>query len=141
MECYIRYNEEFKLVICIACKEGIPSTFILRHFRIHHNSTWKERRTEFCKYVEGLDLCITKDLPYVEELRDLIEGLDIKEGWCCGEDDCRVSSISLKYIENHCRNAHGNEAFKRKAWFGCHMPTLLGLSYIIPRNRCSVFFF
>ena len=62
----------------------------------------------------------------MEELHDPIEGLDIKEGWCCGEDDCRVSSISLKYVENHCRNAHGNEAFKRKAWFGCHMQTLLG---------------
>ena len=48
----------------------------------------------------------------MEELRDPIERLDIKEGWCCGEDDCHVSSISLKYIENHCHNAYDNKAFK-----------------------------
>ena len=64
-----------------------------------------------------MNLVATKDLVPPEEIYETIDGLEIKDGWICGEEGCDVCSISEKYIENHCRKDHGNEAVHANAWY------------------------
>jgi Orsellinic acid/F9775 biosynthesis cluster protein D len=125
MERYIKYDVEFAMAICVACESGLPREYVLRHFRTHHKSTWKEHKKSLMEYIAGMRLTVTQDLHYPEQIREAVNGLEIKDGWACGEDGCTMCGISDKYIENHCRNAHGQEAVQAKAWYKCRIQTLL----------------
>jgi Orsellinic acid/F9775 biosynthesis cluster protein D len=137
MERYIKYDMEFGLAICVTCKKGIPADHVLRHFRMHHNPTWKEHKKGLTEYVSTLRLTPTDELHYPEEIREPVYGIEIKEGWCCGEDECTVCGISEKYIVNHCRNSHGQAAIQRKAWYQGRIQTLLGHPYIKYICQCT----
>jgi len=126
MEVYITYNSEFQLAICVSCKCGLPSNHVSRHMSRYHTATWKAHRSELRKYVQGLTLKPTSELSHPATLQTAIPGLAIKEGWCCGEENCLFCSISAKHIENHCRTRHGSQAAKKRRWFPCQMQTLLG---------------
>ena len=80
--------------------------------------------------MEGLSLADTHELQHPDAAREPIEGLAIKNGWCCGEQHCLFCSISEKHVENHCRTIHGKEATKRVAWFNCQIQTLLKKPYV-----------
>ena len=126
MERYLQYNREFRLGICITCKVSIPLNCLQKYFRIHHKSTWFENRDKLRKYSNDLDLCEKDELQHPSVKRDAIQGLEIKEGWCCGENGCMYVSVSIKHVKNHCRLIHGVEARQRKSWFNCRMQSLLG---------------
>jgi hypothetical protein len=130
MEKYIGYNTEFKLAICVACRSGIPAGYVLRHFRTYHSDTWNEHKKALQQYIAGMALVATSNLATPEGIHEVVQGVEIKTGWSCGEVGCGICGISEKYIENHCRTAHGKEAAREKAWYQCRMQTLLGHPHI-----------
>jgi hypothetical protein len=126
---YIRYDAGLQLAICRACQSGIAPAAPTRHFRKHHKETWSANRAKIVGYIQTLVLATTEDIFRVSQevtVRDPIEGLEIKSGWCCGEDECCYCSVSEKVLENHCRSVHGKEAMERRGWFETRMQTLLG---------------
>jgi len=125
MDSYLKYNPDFQLAICTSCQHGIPSNYVLRHFKKHHKATWKTHRVALKKYVEGLVLSAVDMLQWPNSVRVPIDGLKVKEGWSCGEGNCSFCSTSREWIEKHCRSEHGSDSVKQKAWFECHMQTLL----------------
>jgi Orsellinic acid/F9775 biosynthesis cluster protein D len=130
MDRYLKYNSEFGLAICVTCQCGIPSTYIAKHFRLYHKSIWKKNKKKIEQRITEMELVATDDLEYPDMIREAIDGLEIKDGWSCGEDECPMCGISEKYIENHCRTEHGREAAQRKLWYQCRMQTLLRRPHI-----------
>ena len=130
MDRYIRYNEEFQLAICIACRVGIPSSYVLRHYREKHNAVWSENRSSLKKHLENLDLRTVTELNEPLCDREPIRGLEIFDGWCCGEHGCTHCGTSVSTMKNHARMKHGKDAAHRKEWTKCKVQTLLGHPYI-----------
>ena len=130
MDSYLKYNSEFQLAICISCQCGIPSKRLMRHFSERHKATWKSHRAEPKKDIASLTLVPPDSLQHPESIHKPIDGLKIKTGWCCAEDQCCFCSTSRECMEKHYRAKHTPDATKQKAWFECHMQTLLEHPYI-----------
>jgi len=130
MASYILYNEEFKLAICRTCKVGLPSENVIRHMRHFHRESWKEHGKEIKQHIDSLILTPRANLVKPEEIREPINGIEVKIGWYCGVEGCSVARVSEKYLKDHCRREHGWSVAKEKTWFTCHLQTLLGHPYI-----------
>ena len=127
---YIRYDFEHHLAICISCESGLPSGWVLRHFRKEHKETWKEHRPEVEKYVEGLTLLPPKELKHPTTIRAKVDGITVKEGWICGWHGCVVAGVSKDWVQTHCREKHGKAAAGEKCVYKGKIQTLLGHPYI-----------
>jgi Orsellinic acid/F9775 biosynthesis cluster protein D len=125
MDHYIKYDWEFRLVICVSCKTGIPKDSMTRHFRNHHKETWKSHREALIAYTEGMRLVATEDLDHPTAKREAIEGLEIKDGWTCGWHGCVVSGVNKVWMVNHCRQSHGVKAVEGRPWTRSRLQTLL----------------
>jgi Orsellinic acid/F9775 biosynthesis cluster protein D len=133
MERYLRYNDEFHLAICQACRVGLPANNVLRHIRMHHSSTWTLHKKLLKTYVKALNLISLEELATIQPdgIRDPIPGINVTSGWCCdGDDNCMVAGASEKYLRQHAQKVHGWTAQKEKCWFACELQTLLGHPYI-----------
>jgi Orsellinic acid/F9775 biosynthesis cluster protein D len=84
MERYLRYNDEFHLAICQACRVGLPANNVLRHIRMHHSSTWTLHKKLLKTYVKALNLISLEELATIQPdgIRDPIPGINVTSGWC-----------------------------------------------------------
>ena len=130
MHRYIKYEEEFRVAICVSCRIAVPSTFILRHFSEKHKDVWKLHRAELKKHIGGMKLSTMEQVKSVEGSREPIPGLEVTEGWICGEDDCSFCTVSEKYMKAHFRSKHGVGVMETKTWYKGRIQTLFGHPHI-----------
>ena len=127
---YIQYNSDLKIAICRACRCGISPLVPWPHFSRNHKETWAANRKSILAALDSMPLSAPDELQHPMEECDPIDGLEVKDGYCCGEDGCTFCKATVKGMELHCREKHGAEALRAKAWFPCRMQSLLGHPYI-----------
>ena len=88
MSTYVRYCEEFKLAICKACKTGLSIEKPSLHFRRYHKETWRKHKTAIQSFLTALDLRPIESNVYPATIRMVVDGLAVKDGWCCSEKGC-----------------------------------------------------
>jgi hypothetical protein len=130
MEQYIRYDMEYQLAICVACKSGLPSGNVLRHMSEEHKETWKVHRVELKEYIARLRLLPPNRLERPTNICEAVEGIAVKDGWICGWQGCTVAGVSRDWIVKHCQKDHGKEAAGEKSWYEGRIQSLLWHPYI-----------
>jgi hypothetical protein len=85
---FVTYVEEFKVLICRACRHGLVATGVKKHFQRHHKCIPIEVRKRIVEFVAELDAKKPEEVevPTVEVAA--IEGLDVVKGFEC--EECHV---------------------------------------------------
>lgn len=110
MEQYIIYNAEHKVLICKEHKCGISPRRLDRHFRDDHQGVAMAMRKEILAYAKELPLCDPEQAPIFKEVRSVIHGLQVYDGYRCHYESCQFYTPTLGYIKRHCRD-HDSEGW------------------------------
>jgi hypothetical protein len=87
IEGYVRYVEEYKVLLCIRCEHAIvPGSGIRRHLIDHHKEIPLVLRKKIIVYAASLQLdgprsCMAK----CTETTRMLNGFTLIDGWKCGE--------------------------------------------------------
>ena len=102
---FVTYVEEFKVLICRACRHGLVATGVKKHFQRHHKCIPIEVRKRIVEFVAELDAKKPEEVevPTVEVAA--IEGLDVVKGFEC--EECHVLYGRVRSMEEHCKTRHG----------------------------------
>ena len=103
----LRYDSQYKVVICTSCRIGHPEPF--GHIRSHHGALWRRSDTREKETLEILlgDLHIDRN-PRVNSVIENIENIQIHSGFKCSVPDCTYCAKELSTMRKHHIHTHRN---------------------------------
>jgi hypothetical protein len=107
---YLRYEAEFKVLICLHCQYCLAHNGVENHFRRLHAWIPIEVRKGLVEYSKGLTIVDAKatQTPSIEI--NAIEGLKVIKGIVC--NSCGMAFGSITTMKNHCWQIHGWRTWK-----------------------------
>jgi hypothetical protein len=105
IDCYLRYDTEFKVLICLSCQHCLTRLGVEKHFQRCHRVVPINVRKQLVRFSEGLAIVEPKDvrMPLIEIKP--IAGLKVVEGVIC--DVCGSLYGTVPSMEIHCWKEHG----------------------------------
>jgi predicted metal-binding protein len=101
---YLLYVPEYSALICRSCRYCLTPRGVGRHFQWQHKTISCGERDQLVKFAECLTVSRPEDIEVPSEEIAAIEGLDVIDGFKCGE--CEGLYGTMRSIQNHCRDRH-----------------------------------
>lgn len=128
MDSYVIYNARYGILICREHEYAIKPSFIERHFRNEHQSTPLKIRRQIVEHAKTLPLVNPEDMMAPTDIPSHIVGLSIHDGFQC--KNCDYNTVSLEWMERHCRDNHGWVKGGGINWNECKVQTMFTGKFI-----------
>jgi Orsellinic acid/F9775 biosynthesis cluster protein D len=102
---YLRYDKEFKVLICLSCQYCLTPSGVERHFRNQHGVIPINIRKELVQFSKDLPVVEAKDVQMPSIEIEAIAGLKVITGVLCHV--CGALYGTPMSMEIHCRERHG----------------------------------